>query len=84
MSVLDKGDKFAGCVVEASEDKEGGHVWIFVRGNEAIVIGISYDDYFTMIANPHERERIFDQMAAQIYATLKDRAKGINSLQSNW
>lgn len=81
--ILEKGDKFAGCIVEASTDTEHGHVWIFSRGNEAITVGIKYDEYFTAILSPHDREFMLDQLAARIYQELKDKGKKINSLQED-
>lgn len=80
MAILEVGDKFAGCRVEQSKDTENGHVWIFSRGNEAVVMSLRYDDYFIMIAHPQERERILDQMALELHQTLRDREKKISSL----
>lgn len=80
--ILEKGEKFAGCLVEGSTDTEHGHVWVFSRGNEAITVGIRYDEYFDAIASPHAREEMLDQLAQRIYFEFKDKSRSINSLQS--
>ena len=53
--ILNKGDKFNGCRVEQSKDTEIGHVWIFSRGNEAVVLSLPADQYFDLLVKPHER-----------------------------
>ena len=69
------GNTFSGFKVEASENKETCHVWVFSRNNHAITIAISYDDYFTILSNPAERERILDQMAAEMHQAFREKSE---------
>ena len=80
--ILNKGDKFNGCRVEQSKDTETGHVWIFSRGNEAVVLSLPADQYFDLLVKPHERERVLDYMAECIDISFREKAKKISSLQS--
>ncbi len=80
MESLEVGSKFAGCRVESSRDTDHGHVWIFSRDNQAVVIGMPYTEYFTFIGYPHERERMLDEMAMEVHQTLRDRAKNPSTL----
>ena len=75
MSILEVGETFAGCRVEASRDTDDGHVWIFARDGHAVVIGLPYDQYFSMIVSPMEREELLDRMAAQIYEAMKGKER---------
>lgn len=68
------GNSFSGFKVEASENKETCHVWVFSRNNHAVTVAISYDDYFTLLSNPVERERIMDQMASEIHREYRERS----------
>ena len=75
MSLLEVGETFAGCRVEASENKDNCHVWIFSRDGHAVVISLPYDQYFSMIVSPMEREELLDRMAAQIYEAMKGKER---------
>ena len=79
--ILNKGDKFNGCRVEQSKDTETGHVWIFSRGNEAVVLSLPADQYFDLLVKHHERERVLDYMAECIDISFREKAKKISSLQ---
>ena len=67
------GNSFSGFKVEASVNKQNCHVWVFSRNNKAVVVPISYDDYFTLLSDPLERERIMDYLAMQIHAAYMDK-----------
>lgn len=82
--MLEVGETFAGCRVEAADNKDPGRVWIFSRGNEAVVVSVPWDDYFEAISSRYARERFLDQMAERIYRSFREHAKSINSLQSNF
>lgn len=72
---LSKGESFSGFNVVESVNKENCHVWVFERNNHAVTVAISYDDYFTLLSNPHERERIMDQMAAEIHTAYRNQSE---------
>ena len=71
---LSVGESFSGFNVVASQNKENCHVWIFERNNHAVTVAISYDDYFTLLSNRIERERIMDQMAAEIHSAYSKQS----------
>lgn len=75
--LLDKGDTFYGFKIQDVREGEGGRTILFVKGNEGVYITMSYEDYFNMIMSPHERERIFDHLAAAVSTAFKDKASGI-------
>lgn len=80
--ILNEGEKFNGCRVESSKDVDTGHVWIFSRGNTAVVMSLPADQYFDLIVKPYERERVLDYMAECIDISFREKEKRINSLQS--
>jgi hypothetical protein len=47
---------------------DAGRTTPFVMGGEGVYTTMSYNDFFTMIQSPHERERIMDQGTGQAYA----------------
>lgn len=81
--ILEKGDSFSGFTVEESVDKESGRVWVFSKGNEAVVIGLPYNEYFDLLLNPWDREAMLDQLALRLHQEFRDKSKKITSLQSN-
>lgn len=76
------GNTFSGFRVVASHNRENAHVWVFERTNHAFVVPISYDDYFTLLSNPHERDRILDQLAIQLHQEYRERSI-LSTTQSN-
>jgi hypothetical protein len=79
--ILNKGDNFYGFRVQDVRDGNAGRTILFVKGNEGVYVTMSYDDYFTMIESPHERERILDNLAAAISTAFRDKSSGIWSKQ---
>jgi hypothetical protein len=79
--ILNKGDNFYGFRVQDVRDGNAGRTILFVKGNEGVYVTMSYDDYFTMIGSPHERERILDSLAAAISTAFRDKSSGIWSKQ---
>jgi hypothetical protein len=79
--ILDKGDNFYGFRIQDVRDGKAGRTILFVKGNEGVYVTMSYDDYFTMIESPHERERILDSLAAAISTAFRDKSSGIWSKQ---
>lgn len=81
--MLEVGERFAGCRVDAAVNNDHGRVWVFSRGNEAVVVSVGWNDYFDALSSPYGKERFLDQMAERIYESFKEHAKSINSLQAN-
>lgn len=75
--ILDKGDTFYGYKIQDVREGKAGRTLLFVKGNEGVYITMDYEDYFNMIQNPHERERIFDHLAAAVTAAFKEKSSGI-------
>ena len=78
--MLEVGDKFAGCIVQAYRDSDHGRTWLFVRGNEGVFVTASFSDYFDALANHYNQERFLDQMAMDVDQAIKDKSKKISSL----
>jgi len=71
------GNTFSGFKVESSENTETCHVWVFSRGNNAVVLSLPYDEYFTLLSNPAEGERIMDALAAEVHRSFREKESKI-------
>ena len=80
--MLNKGDSFSGFRVEAETDTNVGKVWIFSKGNEAVVIGCSWEELFAVMTHPEEKERFLDQLAMELHRKYRDNHKTIRSLDT--
>lgn len=75
--MLEIGSKFAGYTIQDKRDGEVGQTVLFVYGNEGVYVTIPYEDLFSAIASPVERERIEDHLAAALYTAFKEKSSGI-------
>ena len=71
--VLHVGDHLDGYRVEESKDTKKGHAWVFSKGNSAVMIEMSTNDYIDYMLSPYERERILDQMRSDLYYAFRDK-----------
>ena len=75
--MLEKGSTFAGFQIEDVRDGAAGRTILFVKGNEGVYITIPYNDYFSYISSPIERERIQDHLAAALWEAYREKSGGI-------
>lgn len=79
--MLEVGEKFAGCTIQKIKDSSEGRTWLFVYGNEGILITVSFAHYFDALSSKHMMEAFLDQMADRIHIAIKDNKK-ISSLDT--
>ena len=79
--MLEVGDSFAGCRVQAVRDSNEGRTWLFTHGNEGIFITVPFSTYFEAISSRYNLELFQDQMAERISIAIKDHKK-VSSLDT--